>query len=331
MPTGPALLAQAQALVQAQALALAQASEATTVAKAQRDKAAQGGRMLAASLAAATDKNTALQSKNDALHTKVAALQALLEQERANGVASQREAAAALAAGREQAAALEALEAERESERTVHAKLQAEQRRTGHTRRPAAGPATCRSAPSHSIRGYWGRLLGLGLRRTRGLQHLSLHPTLTPTLTLTRARALPGCRRSWPRRGVRQTSSTVSCRSTALTRTPPGPPCCEASRPPRGLRLRTVRRGACRALSLRVRPGATSPRRWHVRHGASALCVRATRTSPLRAVPYRRGAGQLPRGATLCVHTGYAYRPRACRTYRVPWNPRPTHGCDEPG
>ena len=213
MPTGPALLAQAQALVQAQALALAQASEATTVAEAQRDKAAQGGRMLAASLAAATDKNAALQSKNDALHTKVAALQALLEQERASGAASKRETAAALAAGREQEAAITALEAERESERTVHAKLQAEQRRTGHTRQPEAGPATCPPAPSHShIRGYWGRLLGLGLRRTRGLQHLSLHPTLTPTLTLTRTRILPGCRRSWPRRGVRQTSSTVSCR-----------------------------------------------------------------------------------------------------------------------
>ena len=89
MPT-PALLAQAQALVQAQALTLAQASEATTVAEAQRDKAVQGGRMLAASLAAATDKNAALQSKNDALHTKVAALQALLEQERASGAASKR-------------------------------------------------------------------------------------------------------------------------------------------------------------------------------------------------------------------------------------------------
>ena len=156
MPTGPALLAQAQALVQAQALALTQASEATTVAEAQRDKAVQGGRMLAASLAAATDKNAALQSKNDTLHTKVAALQALIEQERASGAASKRETAAALAAGREQAAAIRALEAERESERTVHAKLQAEQRRTDHTRKPEAGPASCRPAPSHSGGGCWG-------------------------------------------------------------------------------------------------------------------------------------------------------------------------------
>ena len=139
---GPGLLAQAQALVQAQAQTLALASEATTVAETQRDKAAQGRLLLAASLAAATDENAALQSKNDALQTKAAALQALLEQERVSGSASKLELSAALAAGREHAAALAALEAERESERTVHAKLQAEQRRTGHTRWAAAGPAT---------------------------------------------------------------------------------------------------------------------------------------------------------------------------------------------
>jgi len=123
---GPGLLAQAQALVQAQAQTLALASEATTVAETQRDKAAQGRLLLAASLAAATDENAALQSKNDALQTKAAALQALLEQERVSGSASKLELSAALAAGREHAAALAALEAERESERTVHAKLQAE-------------------------------------------------------------------------------------------------------------------------------------------------------------------------------------------------------------
>ena len=147
---GPGLLAQAQALVQAQAQTLALASEATTVAETQRDKAAQGRLLLAASLAAATDENAALQSKNDALQTKAAALQALLEQERVSGSASKLELSAALAAGREHAAALAALKAERNSERTVHAKLQAEQRRTGHTRWAAAGPATSGPAPSRS-------------------------------------------------------------------------------------------------------------------------------------------------------------------------------------
>ena len=154
--SGTGLLAQAQALVQAQAQALALASEATTVAETQRDRDTQGRRMLAASLAAATDENAALQTKHDALQTKAAALQALLEQERSRGSASKLESAAALAAGREQAAALTALEVERESERTVHAKLQAEQRRTGHTHWAAAGPATCGPVPSHS------RTSGLG-------------------------------------------------------------------------------------------------------------------------------------------------------------------------
>ena len=263
MPTGPALLAQAQALVQAQALALAQASEATTVAEAQRDKAVQGGRMLAASLAAATDKNAALQSKNDALHTKVAALQALLEQGRASGAASKRETAAALAAGREQVAAITALEAERESERTVHAKLQAEQRRTGHTRQPEAGPATCRPAPSHSHT----RLLGAATR-ARATQNpwprapkpapypnpnSHAHPNPNPPrLQAELAKA---------RRQADKLDRELS--RTALTRTPLGPPYCDVHPP-----------SAC----------CTYQRRRAAAPGRHALYIRGTRTGLGRAV-----------------------------------------------
>ena len=169
--SGPGLLAQAQALVQAQAQALALASEATKVAETQRDMAAQGGQMLAASLAAATDEISALQTKNDALQTKAAALQALLDRERVCGSASKLDHAAALAAGREHAAALAALAAEREFERTVHAKLQAEQRRTGHTRWAAAGPATCSPASPRSR-----NVAALGTPRLRGSRGAAVQP-----------------------------------------------------------------------------------------------------------------------------------------------------------
>ena len=49
------------------------------------------------------------------------------------------------------------------------------------------------------------------------------------------------------------------------------------------------------------------------------LYVRATRTSLLRAVVRAKGSG--PGGGDYCT-SPYAYQPRACRTYRVPWNRR---------
>ena len=101
--------------------ALAQAVEATTIAEATTAAVVQDRRLLAASLAAATDKAAPLQSS-------VVALQELLEQERSRASASKLESEAALAAELEQAAALAAAAAasERDRERTARSELQAE-------------------------------------------------------------------------------------------------------------------------------------------------------------------------------------------------------------
>ena len=54
--------------------------------------------------------------------------------------------------------------------------------------------------------------------------------------------------------------------------------------------------------------------------GASVGCVQATRTS-LPSWVRTGGAGRLAPRAVRTVRTGYAYQPRACRTYRAPWHP----------
>ena len=91
--------------------ALAQAVEATTIAEAATAAVVQDRRLLAASLAAATDKAAPLQSS-------VVALQELLEQERSRASASKLESEAALAAA--------AAASERDRERTARSELQAE-------------------------------------------------------------------------------------------------------------------------------------------------------------------------------------------------------------
>ena len=44
------------------------------------------------------------------------------------------------------------------------------------------------------------------------------------------------------------------------------------------------------------------------------------------AVHVHVGAGQLAPGGGTTARTPHAYQPRACRTYRVPWHPRPPLG-----
>jgi len=61
----------------------------------------------------------------------------------------------------------------------------------------------------------------------------------------------------------------------------------------------------------------------HARPGASVGYVQAARTRLPRWVRTGRAGRPAPR-APRTVRTGYAYQPRAYRTYRVPWHPRST-------
>ena len=67
--------------------------------------------------------------------------------------------------------------------------------------------------------------------------------------------------------------------------------------------------------------GAVDTVRVLLRPGASVGYVQATRTSLPRWVR-TGGAGRLAPRAPRTVRTGYAYQPRAYRTYRAPWHRR---------